>query len=213
MKTLATRLDLLLDEPQLTELVGRYFDPTEGFAGHLFDEVGENPPVRFDVGDLLAITLLDVALGPRAVRSLLEEDELWTELLQQIPVDRPLWDASDAELEAAQVLWERLIELPGVGPTKAGKLLARKRPQLIPIYDDVVGTFLQPSRGRFWLEMRDALDDDRRKKIDTLGIDLPSPVSTLRLVDVAVWMRCGSSQNAVSARANVGLPQAPLIPH
>jgi hypothetical protein len=40
---LAGRIDLLLAEPRLDELVAYYFAEDQGFAGHLFDEVGTSP--------------------------------------------------------------------------------------------------------------------------------------------------------------------------
>jgi hypothetical protein len=101
--------------------------------------------------------------------------------------------------------------LPGVGPTKAGKILARKRPLLVPIYDEVVATFLRPTPGQFWIELRAALQDEaRRKQLNNLVDGNESGVGTLRALDVAIWMRCGRSERAVRARDLVGLPGDPL---
>lgn len=208
---LADRIDRLLAEPRLDELVTLYFDEDRGFAGHLFDAVGENPPGEFTTGDLLAITLLDVALEPIAVRDLLGNTPRWAAALRLVPAERPIWDATDDDLAAANELWEALDSLRGVGPTKAGKLLARKRPILIPIYDDVVATFLRPAPTDFWVEVREALQDQqRRDQLDGLVSSLDRPVGTLRALDVAIWMRCGRSRRAAQGRVGLGLPIEPL---
>lgn len=210
---LAGRIDQLLGEPRLDELVALYFAEDRGFAGHLFDEVGENPPAEFTTGDLLAITLLDVALDPIAVREILGNPGRWGEALQAVPPARPLWEATDDELGAANELWESLNALPGVGPTKAGKLLARKRPLLIPIYDEVVETFLRPTPGQFWAELRAALRSEaRRDQLNHLVDGNDSGIGTLRALDVAIWMRCGRSGRAMRARDLVGISRDPLRP-
>lgn len=100
-----------------------------------------------------------------------------------------------------------------VGPTKASKLLARKRPALVPIYDSVISQYLRPPPGAFWTSLAQSLaDKERRRRIDALAPpDLPSSPTTLRLLDVAVWMRGGGSTNAKAARAWVELPAEPLV--
>lgn len=211
MSRVADGIDQLLEEPLLADLVAVYFDDAGPFAGHLFDDIGDNPADAFTVSDLLAVSLLDVAFGPAAVRRLMSPDEGWPARLVAVTSTKPLWDVDPAVMSAAGELWEQLVRLPGVGPTKAGKLLARKRPALIPIYDDVVATFLAPPPGLFWVELAEALrNSDRRTALDRLVAPLDSAVTTLRSLDVAVWMRCGRSQNAVDARLQVGLPADPL---
>ena len=209
---IAAGIDLLLDEPNLDMLVAAYFDDEGPFAGHTFDTLGENPSGEFTVGDLLAVTLLDVVYSPPAVRELLDHPTLWNPLLAAVPDDMAIWDLTDESYRAADRLWRALMGLPGVGPTKAGKLLARKRPALLPIYDDVIGTFLSPGSRGLWWELSEALGDDaRRHRIDGLTDALDPRVTTLRALDVAIWMRCGNSMNARAARLVAGLPAEPLV--
>jgi hypothetical protein len=214
MDPVADRIDQLLDEPQLPELVARYYRTDQPFAGHLFDELGDNPWDRFTSDDALAITFLDVALEPLAVRALLDPAASWSEMLKAITGARKLWEATGADLAAADALWSAAVKaLPGVGPTNAGKLLARKRPHLVPIYDRVIEAFLGPPPGQFWWALRGALQDEaRRSRIDHLAGQLDRVPSTIRLLDVAIWMRCGRSRNAKDAREAVGLPRTPLEP-
>ncbi len=208
----AEGIDLLLSEPNLDRLVVAYFDSEGPFAGHTFDTLGENPTGDFTVSDLLAVTLLDVVYSPPAVRELLGHTSFWSPLLAAVPDNLPLWDIADDSYRAADMLWRALMGLPGVGPTKAGKLLARKRPALLPIFDDVIGTFLAPDARGLWWELSKALQDsDRRNGIDSLACAADFPVTTLRALDVAIWMRCSNSMNARSARVMAELPAEPLV--
>jgi Family of unknown function (DUF6308) len=62
-------------------------------------------------------------------------------LLAKVPNRVSLWEVDRAVVDDgsdADQLWHRLITIGKVGPVAAGKLLARKRPHLIPIYDDFV---------------------------------------------------------------------------
>ena len=198
MTGFAARIDAELDDTSLHALVVAYYDPDGPFAGHTFDLVGENPPNQFTTGDLLALTTLDVACSPPAIRALLHDERL-SRLLGGIPAGIDLWDAGDGAIGAATTLWEALTELPDVGPTTAGKLLARKRPRLIPIWDSVVEKVLQPEPGAFWESMRAALADERRRhRIDALADGVYPRPTTLRTLDVAIWMRHGRSRNVRS---------------
>lgn len=77
--------------------------------------------------------------------------------LERIPVYRELHEATDAQIgakSAANDLW-RAVRKAGVGPVTTSKLLARKRPKLLPVIDSVVqDTLKHPARGDFWLTLR-----------------------------------------------------------
>lgn len=196
-------------------LVDAYYNPVPTsyarahnvlFAGRYFDELPGNDPEKFTVGDLAAASLLDVRFGPHTILELLERDEC-SSLLAQIPADKVLWEASEQDLcpfSAAGQLWQRLLLIPGVGQTRASKLLARKRPHLMPILDSVIVDRLGIAGGDGWLLLRDALTPDIRSRIDVLasaatrrGAMRPS---TLRLLDVATWMRHSQSRQARAVR-------------
>jgi hypothetical protein len=82
-----------------------------------------------------------------------------------------------------------LRTLPGVDWVIAGKLLAAKRPRLIPILDNKVRDLLQPPPTQFWISMWDELSDDsRRASIADSCANAPVDVSLLRRIDVALWM-------------------------
>jgi hypothetical protein len=93
----------------------------------------------------------------------------------------------------ADEAWQRLREQPDVGWVIAGKLLARKRPQLLPVYDKVVRCALGRPRPSFWLALHAALRADNRalhRQLLTLRqvAGVPETVSALRVCDVVVWM-------------------------
>ncbi|WP_244503256.1 DUF6308 family protein [Streptomyces hygroscopicus] len=117
-------------------------------------------------------------------------------LLQAIPWDIDMVDADAvvvAEGSPADQAWHLLRAQYGVDWVIAGKLLARKRAQLLPVYDKVVRCALGRPRPSFWLALHAALRaDDRSLHRQLLALrqiaGLPETVSALRVCDVAVWM-------------------------
>src|SRR4051812_3670041 len=133
MNDLCAELLRVVDE-EAPRLVATYFTPSERFAGSTFDTLPPNPRSEFAPSDLLAAGLLDVPFLPRAVRALLQDRaQEFSELLEAVPANLDLWDAEVEDLQSAEILWHRLDELDGVGPTRTSKLMARKRPRLIPV--------------------------------------------------------------------------------
>jgi len=98
---------------------------------------------RFTADDLVAVTFLSVNTPARAARELLRDraDE-FSALLVTLGPDRDLADEPDPLDNdwPGWALMSALRDLPGVGPTTASKLLARKRPRLRPIWDSVIAT-------------------------------------------------------------------------
>jgi hypothetical protein len=91
-------------------------------------------------------------------------------------------------------LWNRLAELPGVSMVAAGKLLARKRPRLIPVYDRVLKVALdRTDEDEWWRPFRTALAGKSGLTTalgqvrDQSGVG--SEVSLLRVLYVSIWMR------------------------
>lgn len=211
LASFARRTDAVL-APPATELVEAFFSPTGRFAAATFDLLGTNDPWRISTDDLLAVTLLDVRFRPPAVRALLwHEAATVADLLSRVPADLPLWAATDADLDAATAAWSFLCAQDGVGPVIAGKLMARKRPRLVPVSDSVIDKALKPPSGNLWTALRAALTDQgRRADVEALRPSgLTHDVSTLRLVDVAAWMRFSESTNARDVRQGVGLRVEP----
>lgn len=188
--------------PNSARLVAAFYEPSNRFAGATFDHLAPNPRDDFAASDVLAASLLDVPFRPRAVRSLLGDNTRGhCALLGAVRDDVDLWDASDDDLAPAYDLWAWVRTLDGVGPTRASKLMARKRPRLIPVVDRVVREHV-PLGDDSWVSFRDALRDViLRDRIEELRPDGLSGISTLRLLDAALWMNLSESVHVSKFRA------------
>lgn len=203
---LASRIIEVVEAPA-DQLIVSFFEPGGPFAGSTFDDLPDNPRDEFSAGDLLAASLLDVRFEPRAVRALLEtRPSSLSELLAEIPDDVDLWRATEEDLRPAYALWTEVRRLPGVGATKTSKLLARKRPRLIPIVDSVIREAL-PLGNDSWASLQAALQDEHvRTSVEAIRPPwIASTISTLRLLDAATWMRYSNSQNVRKARELAGI--------
>lgn len=202
-----------LKEPGPT-MVAAFFDPNGPFAANTFDDLGDNCVNSVGIDDLLAITTLDVALPPRTIRLILGRDqEKINEMLGGISAETELWEAGDPLLGRASALWRLLDQYGGIGPVKAGKILARKRPALIPIIDSVVREALPAPEGHlaFWQALRTCLSDSElRREIDSLRPqNSGGRITTLRLLDVVIWMRFSDGRNARKIQKRLGLDVKP----
>jgi len=97
-------------------------------------------------------------------------------------------------------LWQTLKRLPDIAWVKAGKLCARKRPHLLPVYDKVVNAALH-APDDFWLSlhrwMQEQSNVDRLHEVrDDAGIG--NDISLLRILDVAIWMRCHGMESVAA---------------
>lgn len=168
----------------------RYFT---SFTGRWFEHFGAvGDPNRFEASDLVAVEALSVQVPPEAAAKLLiTEPDRFNSLLRRMPRSVDIWDASRETLQdgPATELHTMLRTLPGVDWVIAGKLLAAKRPRLIPVLDNKVRDLIQPPTSRFWISMWDELSDEsRRATVAQVCADAPADVSLLRRIDVALWM-------------------------
>ena len=192
-----------LQGSEAVQRVRGYFDPKGAFTGRWFEflgDGGDRPEVagRFTAEDIVAVSMLSVSIPPRASIEILDARAgTLNGLLEGVPVDVELSEASDevidAERSAAAKLWTELERIPGVGWVTAHKLLARKRPDLLPVYDRVVKAALQPTSREFWGPLRNTLRADDRAIVRRLQeirkeANLDVQPSLLRILDVAVWM-------------------------
>ena len=129
-----------------------------------FDGGGDREDVadRFTSADIVAVSMLSVRIPGRASLQLLDQrNDEFNELLAEVPRNVDLWDADRSmidESSPASALWQAVQDLPGSGWVTAGKLVARKRPRLLPVYDRVVRDALgrKPGEG-WWVPLQDAL--------------------------------------------------------
>lgn len=156
-------------------------------------------PNALGPADFLAVSMLSVKVPAAAAIRLLGPDAARVgELLRQIPVNVDIVDADPQTFhEESPVgrLWDLLRESrDGLGPTTASKLLAAKRPRLVPIWDSFVeqATGLGPLGS--WWRFQYVLNEDQRHvwkwlgELRPLAPNVPQSVSALRLLDVLLWM-------------------------
>lgn len=162
------------------------------YTGGWFDRLaGQSEPDAFTAQDIVAISMLSVTVPAHAAIELLEtERDDFSKLLERVDKTRHIWEVEEAVLgpgSHADDLWHRLRKLDGVGAVIAGKLLAAKRPRLIPVFDQHVHAALAPPPGEFWMAMRLSMEDAHQivtAAVSEAGVGL----TPLRAVDVVVWM-------------------------
>ena len=195
--------------PGLGLALAAYFDPAEDFPGMSFSSLGRNPAGEVTADDLLAVSLLDIAWRPEAVRHLLGSQAAEISgMLAVIRADLDLWDASDADLAVVERLWAALLEVPGVGGATAAKLLARKRLRLCPATDRAAIRAVGVP-GQTWETLRCLLQDPgARAELEALG-RRPRPGEAC----CASWTWRSGSRTARRTRlSGRGWPDAPGRP-
>lgn len=196
------------------EFVAKYYsrheDGSPRWTGSRFNSWGgggDSPDAknRLTADDLVAVSFLTAPVPARAVIGIMDThaDDI-SKLLQRIPVDLQLADAKRGDKSGvlddkgpAHELWRLLVgkknEKWGIGSTRASKIMARKRPKLIPIYDSVVGPALglKNSNGQ-WKKWHSVLNDgsglpQRLREIHRRS-GISDPISDIRVMDIVLWM-------------------------
>jgi Family of unknown function (DUF6308) len=205
VRAAARRLRTDLTAGGLDRAVAAYFSEPN-FAGMTFSDLGRNPPDEIIADDLLAVALLDITWRPRVVRILLGSDrQRLSQMLAALPQAVDLWDASEDTLRRIDVLWDALTAIDGIGTASATKLLARKRPRLCPISDNVVIRAVDVP-GRTWDVLRSLLQDpSARAEVEALRPAVAARASLLRILDVALWVSHSGSAAAQWVRDTAGM--------
>lgn len=210
---------LFLDE-HAPDLVRQYFAMGKdgpAYTGSQFDRLGAdgNDPNRITAVDLVALSLVDVPVSPQAAVWILGDGAGPIHmLLRQIPAHVNLWseDADVTRGSAADRLVHLLHQQVGIGADRAVRLCARKRPRLLPAYDYMIDRALMlPEGERYWPTLQEALVDEpllvhRLHEIHEAA-DVPADVPALRVLDVAIWMRCrGKAEDELDLREVLRVP-------
>ena len=206
--------DRLRDEDFATCLVKRYLAPDSAtgrarYSGAYFERLGgggDRPEVayQFTAEDLLAVTMLRVRIdGYHALHVLDYQARELSDLLTQIPLGTALQDPQAEVLIAkdgpAWKLWQAIRDIKPrpedrrIGAVAAGKLLARKRPHLLPVYDSRVKKILKRPRtdNSWWHDLRCQLinDPDLIRQLQSVRARAgANHMSLLRVFDVMCWM-------------------------
>jgi hypothetical protein len=194
-------------------LVREYVNPRKRglrYAYPYYDGLVTNgDPTRLCTGDLLAPTLLGVHIDPDRMHTLTALMPLLQRGLDQLaPVD--LVEADDETCDQVAALYDPLddpsVEDRDVKGSLLAKVLHRKRPGLVPLFDSKVQIFYQhescvppaPPGGRTVREfmglliraMRQDLRDNADEFTHLTSLVPPghAQVTPLRVLDIVVWM-------------------------
>lgn len=216
-----------VDSPDAVEDLTAYFEPglpadhAPWYSGSRFESLaggGDRPEIanRIVADDLVAVSLLAVDIPGDVALRLLEGrlgDDI-AALLARIPADLSIHEPRAAAAldrhSPAWLAWELLDEPHGMGPTKVSKLLARKRPRLVPVWDDVVRCGLgRPDAPWEWMRraFHGPVDLAEHLVAARSAAGVPATVTPLRVLDVIVWMR----HAARHGRTGCPGPRAPRI--
>lgn len=181
--------------------IDEYFGSATRFTGSRFELITDrHSPNRFTARDLVAVSMLGVFIPAEvSIWVLGDEGKAQVEaLLRPIRDDLDVWEAPhlldrDEHLWRlwdllSKACWPKMKQGNGMGKTKVSKLLAAKRPRLVPITDSVVVKAL-PDVDSHWHAFRELLSDpDRRAIIENATKNAPAHLSLLRRIDVVLWM-------------------------
>lgn len=194
-------------------LLERYYatrkDGTPKYTGSRFEALARlNPdPNKLDPADLVAVSALSVKIPGRAAIRLLDESNAVriSRLLEDIPADLDLVDIPSEALtgkSSASQLWALFrAAKDGIGRTKTSKLLAAKRPRLLPIWDSFVEEATGLDTSDYWRKFQTALRADDRAIwhwLTTLKREvsvLPAEVTPLRVLDILLWKSVEESKS------------------
>lgn len=187
------------------DALAQYTDPSGPFAWWTYDRLGD--PHELTPLDCLAPALLDARLDRKTVVAMFANadtpEKRLLNKLQQV-LDHPdsttahfedldlgdaanAWGAVNAALRASNYV-------ASVKTTKVTKVLHRKRPALVPIFDSKVAAFYGCTRRKpscFWPIIRGDLRETKELLDDVRSIHTTfdgRPMARLRALDIIVWM-------------------------
>ena len=187
-------------------LLADYLNPSYGYAWPTYDTLETNGTSTLVTGDLLAPILLDAHVDAARFGIL-------TEMLPQLAGvgELPpcgLADASDDDIGAVAALFAPLdaehYRRRGVRGTIVSKVLHRKRPDLVPLYDSRIDAGYRASGRiphdphRSWVHFMDLLCRLMREDLQTeapgfaglvkFAQERGAHLTPLRILDILVWM-------------------------
>jgi hypothetical protein len=180
----------------------------KAFTGSKFETMADTEqPNRVTERDILAVSMLSVNVPAATTIWLLGDGAARvSELLTKIP-NVPIW-SEEADLESgtssAGQLWTLVRHTnwrgdgikTGMGRTKTSKLLAAKRPALIPVWDSVTMEYFFGSREvNDWTAWQQRLSGPEglklREAVERVRDEVPvaAHLSVLRTIDIVGWMK------------------------
>lgn len=194
-----------LEVEQPDQVLLDHLDPRNGYAFPSYDRLVTNGSAELVDGDLLAPNLIGTAVDR-------DRFLLLRELMPRLSgvADLPavaLQDADDEALDEVAALFAVLDDAPyagrGVRGTILSKVLHRKRPDLVPLYDSrIFESYTAPGaiersahrtwRGSMTLLLRQMRADLRAEsgafdELQQVAAGVGAELSRLRILDILVW--------------------------
>jgi len=179
--------------------------PTAYYGYPAYDSYPGGPSDLLSPTDLLAPVLLNVRASLRAYYELLDRIPELNAVLARVSVLDELQNATDDQLMAFGDLFAILdgAGTPGVRGTTLAKVLHRKRPRFIPLYDEQIRRCYQDApgapvpwvKGRPWSEfailfaaaVRTDLVRDYEQWAELAALSPTAPITALRALDIVGW--------------------------
>jgi hypothetical protein len=197
-----------------TSLVEDYLDVARPrkhrFSWPFYDSLVTNGRSEVLVtGDFLAPSLLGAPIDSDVMAGLTALQAPLQEALAALPAVEHLTDASEAECAAVAALWAVLdreqVDTADIKPSLVAKVLHRKRPGLIPVWDSRVFTFYRDAGcvlvnrgehcwedylGQLTLTIREDLraNPEAFAELTALAPAGGPGLTPLRALDIVVWM-------------------------
>lgn len=202
------------DKQRLEDHLDWYLRTDNNYDGRHFEWfVDQSTKRQFDTFHVLAAESLSIRVPPKAVRRLLEPNRDRAALLNEIheslrpgadtlwTCDRSLLVGDEKDLTSSGALYRLYYDLRrgGIGPVTTSKLLAAMFPAVVPIRDSMVSALLGLKSSDDWWLLARGLFERAGKSLavylDGLAIpDDASPVTTLRRLDIILWMEANARQ-------------------
>jgi hypothetical protein len=196
---------LVVDDPE--ELLLSYVEPDGAYAYPAYDELVTNGSAELVDGDLLAPSLLGAHVDYARFVLLKRMLPALRDGLAALP-PTALEDTDDAGIATVArcfaILDEPLYARGGVRGTIVSKVLHRKRPDLVPLYDSRIWTAYTATGAvprathRPWVEFIQLLchamqNDIRHNLAEFRGLQAAAAgagaqLTLLRILDIVVWM-------------------------
>lgn len=221
---------VVLERQEAFDAGKQYFSGMGAYAYPAYDAYdGGAGPWRLSDGDLLAPVLLNVRTSIAAYYSLTRIRPNLEAWLQEIPVDTCLADDDEASQGRLGELFALLDEgVPGVGGATFAKVMHRKRPNFVPLYDRYIwwayvgadGAPIARDRRRSWAEFMpllfSALSSDLQREgswVSALAKTARKPpVTALRALDVVAWRAGRIASASADASETLDAPDLEYSP-
>ncbi len=173
-----------------TALLDHWASPTSHF-----DRLSQrSDPARIEPLDLVAVTALGPTLSVEQAGWILGDEGQWltTEILADVPSDLSLHAADVCTVHRVADLFH-LLRTQGLTRSATTRLLAAKRPQLVPIDDATTRRALRYAKSDLWWSpWRNVMDDELTERVrsarDKAAAQVPdlSAFAPMRVLDIGV---------------------------